>query len=189
MNAGVRARHRPGVRPRASRRRLRRARQTPGKASPSRVSCPAVRTTASFGGSGIGTLGDVMATHRVTVPARRRPHPPRPGARRRVAEKSDAEVIADAIAGYLGDRARKGRLSRMMRTADPSVLVSSFLGRAEAAPGRPVAAWRAGRFTLVVSPALHGELDECCAVRSSNAGLQRVAQARAWPVSAARSER
>ncbi len=37
---------------------------------------------------------------------------------------------------------------------DPSVLISSFIGRPDAAPGRVIRAWRDGRFTLVVLVAL-----------------------------------
>ena len=74
---------------------------------------------------------------------------------------------------------RKGRLRQMRRIGwrsrkctpcvgaaatrrdavlDPSVLISSFIGRPDAAPGRVIQAWREGRFTLVVSPALLAEL-------------------------------
>lgn len=41
---------------------------------------------------------------------------------------------------------------------DPSVLISAFLGRADAGPGRLVTAWSEQRFTLVVSPLLLEEL-------------------------------
>jgi uncharacterized protein len=41
---------------------------------------------------------------------------------------------------------------------DPSVLVSAFIGRPDAGPGRLVAAWRDQRFELVVSPLLLQEL-------------------------------
>ena len=41
---------------------------------------------------------------------------------------------------------------------DPSVLVSGFIGRVDAGPGRLVQAWRARRFTMVVSPLLLDEL-------------------------------
>ena len=43
---------------------------------------------------------------------------------------------------------------------DPSVLVSAFIGNAEAGPGRLVQAWRDRRFVLVVSPMLLAELGE-----------------------------
>jgi uncharacterized protein len=46
---------------------------------------------------------------------------------------------------------------------DPSVLVSAFLGRSDAAPGRLVSAWRDGRFTMLVCPLLFGELSEVLA--------------------------
>jgi uncharacterized protein len=46
---------------------------------------------------------------------------------------------------------------------DTSVLVSAFIGHAEAAPSQVVSAWREGRFTLVVSPRLLDELAEVVA--------------------------
>jgi putative PIN family toxin of toxin-antitoxin system len=41
---------------------------------------------------------------------------------------------------------------------DPSVLVSAFIGRPDAGPGRVVSAWREGRFTLISSPLMLEEL-------------------------------
>ncbi len=46
---------------------------------------------------------------------------------------------------------------------DPSVLVSAFIGRPDAGPGRLVAAWRDQRFTLITSPLLLAELSEVLA--------------------------
>ena len=42
---------------------------------------------------------------------------------------------------------------------DPSVLVSAFIGSADAGPGRLVQAWRDRRFVLIVSPILLTELE------------------------------
>lgn len=41
---------------------------------------------------------------------------------------------------------------------DVNVLISAFIGGAEGPPRRLIYAWREGRFSLVVSPALLGEL-------------------------------
>jgi putative PIN family toxin of toxin-antitoxin system len=41
---------------------------------------------------------------------------------------------------------------------DPSVLVSAFIGRRDASPGRLVDAWIDARFTMIVSPLLLDEL-------------------------------
>jgi predicted nucleic acid-binding protein len=46
---------------------------------------------------------------------------------------------------------------------DPSVLVSAFLGRADAAPGQLVRAWRDAHFTMIVCPLLLDELAEVLA--------------------------
>jgi putative PIN family toxin of toxin-antitoxin system len=46
---------------------------------------------------------------------------------------------------------------------DPSVLVSAFVGNPDAGPGQLVAAWRAHRFVMVVSPQLIAELGEVLA--------------------------
>jgi hypothetical protein len=46
---------------------------------------------------------------------------------------------------------------------DPSVLVSAFLGRPDAAPGRLVSAWRDGHFTMIVCPLLLDELADVLA--------------------------
>lgn len=43
---------------------------------------------------------------------------------------------------------------------DPSVLVSGFIGKADASPGQIRAAWRDGQFKLVVSPKLITELED-----------------------------
>ena len=43
---------------------------------------------------------------------------------------------------------------------DPSVLVAAFLGQPDAGPSRVVTAWRDGRFSLVISPALLEELGD-----------------------------
>jgi predicted nucleic acid-binding protein len=61
---------------------------------------------------------------------------------------------------------------------DPSVLVSAFIGRPEAGPGQVVAAWRDGRFTMIVSPLLLEELAEVLARRSSLAGRRTTATRR-----------
>lgn len=41
---------------------------------------------------------------------------------------------------------------------DPSVLVSAFIGGPEGSPRRLIAAWRASRFEMIVSPILLDEL-------------------------------
>jgi predicted nucleic acid-binding protein len=41
---------------------------------------------------------------------------------------------------------------------DVNVLISAFIGGAEGPPRLLIYAWREGRFSLVVSPALLGEL-------------------------------
>jgi putative PIN family toxin of toxin-antitoxin system len=46
---------------------------------------------------------------------------------------------------------------------DPSVLVSAFIGRPDAAPGLLVNAWREERFTMVVCPLLLDELAQVLA--------------------------
>lgn len=46
---------------------------------------------------------------------------------------------------------------------NPSVLVSAFIGRPDAGPGRLVAAWRDGHFEMIVSPLLLAELGDVLA--------------------------
>jgi len=41
---------------------------------------------------------------------------------------------------------------------DVNVLISAIIGGADGPPRKLIYAWRGGRFTLVVSPALLGEL-------------------------------
>lgn len=43
---------------------------------------------------------------------------------------------------------------------DPSVLVSAFIGNAAAGPGQVLTAWKAKRFSLVVSPLVLAELGD-----------------------------
>ena len=46
---------------------------------------------------------------------------------------------------------------------DPGIFVSAFIGPQGSVPDRIVRAWRTGRFELVLSPALLGELSEVLA--------------------------